>query len=187
MNWYKIAQQNNEMYFLRYTSEPERDLARGWSCYVHGWARDEDAVKRYYEYFKIPVGERNPKYDEIDNLWCVIPEEGLSAYGFYDEESFEIARENVGAYYGFGESQNMSGPALFKSNNYKIGAGSDEEDVFLGGTFLGFLSPDAEWEDFMTSLDTSVPEITNRRDVTQDLDRFVEDDLDDFEEFEGRN
>jgi len=185
MNWYKEAQ-HNEMYFLRYTSDPIGDLERGWSCNVHSWARDYDGVKKYYEYFEVPEEHQNAQYDKKNDIWCVSPEPGLSSFAFRDSESFDNAKKEVSIYFGFGSSKNENNIAVFSSSNYQLGKGSDGEDVFIGGSFIGYIQPNMEWNDFMSFLEQNLFEkgtvTVKRENIKNNLDMFVEDDIDMFEE-----
>ena len=185
MNWYKTAQ-NNEMYFLRYTSDPIGDLERGWSCNVHSWAWDYDGVKRYYEHFDIPKERQTAKHDKKNDIWCVRPEAGLSSFAFWDSNSFNDAKKEVSGYFGFGSSKEKSTIAVFSSSDYQLGKGSDREDIFIGGFFVGYIYPHMEWDDFTSSLKQNSFEkgtaTVERENIKNNTDMFVEDDIDMFVE-----
>ena len=191
MNWYKKAQtENKALYFLRYTSDPLGDLERGWSCNVHRWAKNRDGVKKYYRYFEPDVSEKdfNVKYDKRNDIWCIHPEMGLSSFAFWNSESLERAKDYISGFQGFGGGGGPDNMGVFLSSNYYLEKGSDKEDLFTEGTFVGFISENTNWDDFMNSLNKkelrqAIP-VERQKDIKNNLEMFVENDIDMFEKWD---
>lgn len=134
------------MFFLRDTSDPERDLRRGFSCEVNSWFSHEDDAKECAERHSASEGHRQ---DPETGMWCGSPEPGLSSYAFNDESSFARAMDAIGEYL----SQDRV--AIFQSSEYDLGAGADGEDCFRNGRFVGWLDLEdgyATWDDFQRTV-----------------------------------
>ena len=80
--------------------------------------------------------------------WCYLVEPGLSSFAFWDEPSFVEAKQKMEEYVdSWGSDQKLH---IFQSDQYKLGAGSDREDVFTPGQYLGWIPFTASWQDFST-------------------------------------
>ena len=126
---------NRPIFFLRNTLDPEGDLVRGFSCHIDGWT-DDQAFAVQQAKTKSLTGK--PRQDPRTRKWCFDPEPGLSSFHFYDIPSLQKAVERIGIYAFDGEL------GLFTSTDYNLGVGTDGEDVFRGGEFLGFVPWDAD-------------------------------------------
>lgn len=126
-----------EVFFLRVTGTPERDLERGFSCYEGcWWETKQDALDDQQDHVTLI-----PRQDPHTQLWCSVPEDGLSAFGFWDEQTFTDAVELIQDYIRSDEV------AIFVSNDYTFATGSDGEDLFRNGRFLGYLPIPPKWEE----------------------------------------
>jgi hypothetical protein len=113
------------MYFLRNTTTPLEDLQRNFSGL--------DWVKTYEETVYLHKKMKSlypPRFDEINQMWCVDPEYGLSGFAFDDFNSFQEAKRKV-INYGFEV-------AIFQSSDFFIEGGLDGEDVFRDAILIGY-------------------------------------------------
>ena len=188
MNWYKRA--TGAMYFLRMTNDPEGDLKRNFSCYNPSlWVKDKSFASTYIERLRESGNDEyiewiNPKYDPINNVWCLWPEKGISSFAFNDEGSFNSAKNNVFNYEGFGGGSG-SFIAVFESSDYDLGGGvSDMEDLFRDGRFIGYIPRDISYENFIKRVSGSNFEIVQNQpnssgwtylDDSGELDKWMSD------------
>lgn len=128
------------LFFLRNTTDPERDLGRGFSCHVDGWRKTPEHN---------PSALRKPLQDPDTKLWCVDPELGLSSFACWDEPSFARAMKEIEIYAVEPEI------AVFRSMDYDLHAGADGEDVFRDGEFVGFIEWGSSWTDLLTVVEDS--------------------------------
>ena len=147
-NDFVLFESQTPVFFVRTTKSPENDLKRGWSCHTEGWVYGKEEAYEFWEHWK----KKNPdlleprqdlQYHGINpdgtqfERWCVIVEPGLSGYAFWDENSFRRAKVKLEPYVNsFGSDQKL---AIFKSDRFKMKSGSDREDTFLPGIFLGWV------------------------------------------------
>lgn len=146
---FKLFESQTPTFFVRTTKNPENDIKRGWSCHTEGWVYDKEEAYQQWEFLK----KRNPnareprqdlQYHGINpngtkfERWCVLVEPGLSGFAFWDENSLRRAKVKLEPYIdSFGDSQKL---AIFESDKFKIKSGSDGEDTFLPGRFLGWIN-----------------------------------------------
>ncbi len=145
---WNIREQKNDqqIFFIRNTKDPLRDLERGFSCEVNSWVNTEDEAINWQSK-NGAVSE--PKYDKTINKWCADPELGLSSFGFWDEKSFNDAMQKIEDY-AYDDKI-----ALFVSNDYDLDSGVDSEDVFRNGKFLKYIT----WGTAFDEITTEYPQI----------------------------
>jgi hypothetical protein len=137
------------VFFVRTTRSPENDIKRSWSCHAEGWVDSKEEAYEHWEIMKKKFGPnvREPRQDlqyhgiNPDGTkferWCVMVEPGLSGFAFWDENSFRRAKVKMEKYVdSFGPNQKL---AIFESDKFKMKSGSDREDTFLPGVFLGWV------------------------------------------------
>lgn len=131
-----LQEDQKELFFLRDTEDPLKDLERGFSCEVNSWKdSEEEAIEWQSKYGAL----RSPLQDPKSKKWCADPERGLSSFAFWDKKSFDKAIRNIERY----SSGNL--PCIFKSKDYDLDSGADGEDVFRKGSFVKRMK---NWEDF---------------------------------------
>lgn len=146
------------VFFVRTTRNPENDIKRGWSCHTDGWEDNKEDAYQVWNHLK----KKNPnmleprrelQYPGINpdgtkfERWCVLVEPGLSGFAFWDENSFRRAKVRMEKYVdSFGSSQKL---AIFKSDKFKMKSGSDGEDTFLPGVFLGWVKYTDSFEEVL--------------------------------------
>jgi hypothetical protein len=122
-----------DYYFLRQTSDPQKDLDRGFSCQAGCWVDSyEDAVK----WQEVNGSLIKPQQDPITKGWCYDPELGLSSYGFNNKDTFDRAIYNISEYVHGSSVNGGYGVYVFKSKNFNLNAGLDGEDVFRDGELV---------------------------------------------------
>lgn len=125
------------MYFLRDTSDPQRDLERGFSCEVNSWFSHQEDAEACAASLSTTA-----RQDPSNGMWCGSPEAGLSSFAFHDPQSFTVALERMAG----GDYISQDRLAIFRSSDYDLGAGADGEDCFRNGQFVGWLPLDDQWE-----------------------------------------
>lgn len=142
LNLVESATPGAVIYFLRDTANPKTDLARGFSCHTHGWCSTEQEARAFQQK---RGALRPPIQDPVSGNWCADPELGLSGFAFWSESSFYMA---VGKIEGYALSE-LHGLAVFASDDYDLDAGADGEDVFRNGRFIGRVSLEPRWTEFL--------------------------------------
>jgi len=148
----KLDKHNSkQMYFLRWTSDAYDDMIRNFSGNMQAWFETKkEAMADYNEriskdiYIPYP-----PKKDITNGMWNSEPEWGLSGYGFYDENTFSEAINNIKEiswHHKEGLNQDLY---VFKSDNYKLGDGFDGEDVFKDVKTAWNIEPNMDYNDVM--------------------------------------
>ncbi len=129
------------MFFVRATLDPEADLKRGFSGVYNAWCDNlsdiPDAIEDCTE-----VNLPTPRQDPVTGWWCWQWEDGLSSFALDDEATFKQAMDRVLSY-----GEHLGCVALFEADDFDIGKGSDREDLFRDGRFLGWLEFTATFED----------------------------------------
>lgn len=140
-----LIENGTETYFVRATVDPKTDLRRNFSCVNNAFVdrQDEitDAIGDIY-----PDGSdhlRPPRQDPVTGGWCWEPEAGLSSFAVQDAVSFQQAMRAVRGY-----ASHLGQVGVFASSDFDLGAGSDGEDVFRDGRFVGWLDLDASYDEF---------------------------------------
>ncbi len=136
--WMRIVETAGRMYFLRDTTDPLRDLERGFSCEVNSWFSHREDAEKCARMNSVGGQFRQ---DPVTGQWCGSPEVGLSSYAFHDEGSFEVALSRMQD----GDYISQDRLAVFQSADYELGSGADGEDCFRNGVFVGWLDLDSEW------------------------------------------
>ena len=130
------------LFFLRVTMDPDRDLHRDFSCHVDDWRKEpEHNLKK----------SQKALQDPDTKLWCINPELGLSAFACHDEPSFVKAMKRLEIYA-------PERVAVFRSNDYDLNAGHDDEDVFRDGEFIDWIDWDGTWNDLLDLVNVSINE-----------------------------
>lgn len=130
-----------KMLFARFTVDPQADLMRGFSGFANSWVSDfaeaTNAVARLEAEQGLPSGNLRrrlppPRQDRVTGDWCWAPEAGLSGFAFWTIGGVAPALASVARYGQAGMPY-----CVFESDDFDIGGGSDGEDIFRGGRFLG--------------------------------------------------
>jgi len=121
--------------FFRDTENPIADLERGLSCNFAELEYTDDYKEAIELNKKYTTWGIKPFWDNYQKKYCIDPERGLSSYCF--EDNIEDFKHNLNSLYG------VSGAcrdklAIFKSNDYTLQGGWDDEDLFRNGEFLGW-------------------------------------------------
>ncbi len=134
--------------FFRKTLHPLEDLKRNWSCHQGGWFQtEEEAVNFYKNEDGHLVGLMPPKKDDSRDMWCGLPEDGLSGFVIRNEDDYEKYLDIL-----VNEYRAKNSIAVFESSDYDLGNGSDGEDLFRGGTFLFFLDINSTYHDYLEEI-----------------------------------
>lgn len=138
-----------EVLFLRWTTDPLEDIKRNFSGHLQAWFDTEEEA---LEDIEAQYGENSdikPKYDPINQMWNSDPEWGLSGYGLKDEQGFNLAMESIREISWFHKEDRQQDLAVFKSKNFQNGTGFDGEDLFKDAIFIGFLEDTSTYDDFL--------------------------------------
>lgn len=135
------ARPSGPLFFIRNTADPERDLHRGFSCHVDGWRKTEADAQEWWR--DNGLDDQPPRRDPATGLWCADPEWGISSFAFWDADSYAAARKRFDTYWV------EDGAAIFVSDDYRLGIGTDGEDCFRGGEFVGMIDHKDAWNDVL--------------------------------------
>jgi len=156
-----LGPKDTTMLFPRDTADPDGDLGRGFSGYSGAWFATLDDGLDWRQWH--PHDAIHPvRQDPVTGLWCANPEWGLSALAVRDAASFGRQLHRLCGEWGAG----CRPLAVFESGISQMSSGADGEDCFRGGRFLGFVPPEATWDDvagLVAGMAPFQPDVPRRR------------------------
>lgn len=134
-----------QLYFLRATTDPRRDLDRGFACVGDHWFDSFEEALDWQDSQGSMFFQSPPREDPHTRKWCGDPELGLSGKAFRNITEFKQVLRKV--------TPEGSRLGVFSSTTYDLHTGLDGNDVFRPGEFVGWIRPERAMEDLFRILE----------------------------------